>query len=165
MDALKETGNKIWWYVCWEPVYPYCNLQVNELGLYHRQLFWQQYFYNSDGLLYWSTTYWGDTQNPWEDIATVKSLNKSCFGDGSLLYPGKPVGIDGPVASLRLECVRNGTEDFDMLKLAEEHLGREWVDTQIKKVTTTLIDHSDDDELFAKVRKLIGDELEKAINK
>ena len=52
-----------------------------------------------------------------------------------------------------------------MLKLAEEHLGREWVETQIKKVTTSLVDHSDDDELFAKVRKLIGDELEKAINK
>lgn len=165
MDALKAEGNKIWWYVCWEPVYPYCNVQVNELGIYHRQLFWQQYMYKSDGFLYWSVTYWPETENPWEDMATVKSLSDTCFGDGSLMYPGYPMGIDGPVASIRLECIRDGIEDFDLLKLAEQYLGREWVVAKINEVTKSITQPSKDNELFAEVRKSIGDALEAELNK
>jgi hypothetical protein len=165
MDALKEQGTKIWWYVCWEPVFPYCNLQVNELGIYHRQLFWQQYMYKSDGFLYWSVTYWPETANPWTDMATVKSLSDTCYGDGSLMYPGYPMGIDGPVASIRLECVRDGVEDFDLLKLAEQYLGREWVLAKVNEVTTSIVNASKDNELFAEVRKAIGDALEAEINK
>lgn len=165
MDALKPDGNKVWWYVCWEPGYPYCNMYVNEIGLQHRELFWQQYHYNSDGFLYWALNHWGEIENTWVDMANVKSLSPHVYGDGSVMYPGYNVGIKGGVASIRMECIRDGVEDFDMLKLAEKYLGREFIEEQIAKVTPTLTEHTLNNAEFAEARKIIGDALEAAINK
>ncbi|MBN2294323.1 MAG: DUF4091 domain-containing protein, partial [Pirellulales bacterium] len=36
-------------------------------------------------------------------------------GDGYLLYPGKPIGHDGVVSSIRLEQAREGVEDYEYL--------------------------------------------------
>ena len=96
-------------------------------------------------------------------MATVKGLSPTVYGDGSLLYPGKPVGVKGACASLRLEITRDGIEDFDMILLAERYLGREWVVEQINKVTSSLTEHTPSDELFHQVRNVIGDALSKKI--
>ena len=164
MEEQKEEGDKIWWYVCWEPGYPYCNLYVNEVGLQHVQLFWQQYYYDVDGFLYWATTHWSGTSDPWTDMATVKELSENVYGDGSLFYPGKNVGVQGPVASLRLECIRSGFEDFDLLTMAEELFGREWVMEQVEKVSESLTVHTRSNSVFNSTRKAIGDAVEKALN-
>ena len=58
-------------------------------------------------------------------MATVKEINKNIRGDGSLFYPGKKVGVDGPVSSQRLEMIRDGLEDFDYLELADAWLGKQ----------------------------------------
>lgn len=158
------SGQNLWWYVCWEPGTPYCNLYVNELGVEHRELFWQQYLYGVGGFLYWQSNTWAQVDNPWTDMATVPDLNPFVYGDGSLLYPGSKVGRDGPCASLRLEAVRNGFEDYDMLLLAEQHLGKEWVKNKINQVTTSVRNHAADDELFARVRTEIGKELSKKVS-
>ena len=42
-------------------------------------------------------------------------------GDGYLLYPGLPVGVDGPVTSVRLEAARDGVEDHAYLTLLKSH--------------------------------------------
>jgi hypothetical protein len=41
-------------------------------------------------------------------------------GDGFLAYPGKPVGVDGPVSTIRLEQIRQGLEDYEALALLAE---------------------------------------------
>lgn len=164
MDEQKAQGDRIWWYVCWEPGYPYCNLYVNELGIHHRELFWQQYLYGSDGLLYWSSTSWGNTVNPWYNMATVPGLSKNVYGDGSLLYPAKQLGIIGGCASLRLEIIRDGIEDFTIFKLAEDTLGREWVISKINLITTSLTEHISSSEEFAMIRNEIMQEYENSIN-
>jgi len=41
-------------------------------------------------------------------------------GDGFLIYPGKPIGHDGLVSSIRLEQAREGVEDFEYLKLLKD---------------------------------------------
>jgi hypothetical protein len=163
MAEQKAEGDKIWWYVCWEPGYPYCNLYVNEIGLQHVQLFWQQYLYGSQGLLYWASTHWGGTDNPRTDMATVKGLSPNVYGDGSLLYPGNYVGVDGPVASFRLECIRSGMEDYDLLLKAEELLGRDWVVQNVKVVSESLSVHTRRNETFNETRKAIGDAIENAL--
>ena len=39
----EEDGDKVWWYVCWRPSYPYyANLLHSDPGIMHRVLFWQQ---------------------------------------------------------------------------------------------------------------------------
>jgi hypothetical protein len=159
-------GDTVWWYVCWEPRDPFCNLQINENGLNHVTLFWQQYLYGVEGILFWAGTYWHYVDNPWTDMETIKSIiSDGIYGDGSLVYPGNYVGVEGPVASLRLECVRNGMEDYDLLLLAEELLGRDWVTEQMKAVTQNMTVHTTDSEDFNSVRKAIGDAIEAASKK
>jgi hypothetical protein len=41
-------------------------------------------------------------------------------GDGFLAYPGKPIGVDGPVSTIRLEQVRQGLQDYEALVLLSE---------------------------------------------
>ena len=49
-------------------------------------------------------------------------------GDGNLFYPGTPELIGGrthiPVESIRLKLLRDGVEDYELLRLAERLLGR-----------------------------------------
>ena len=138
---------------------------VNEKGINHVELFWQQYMSGSDGFLYWSVNYWKYVDDPWTDMATVQGwLSDTVYGDGSLLYPGKKVDIEGPVASLRLECIRNGLEDVELLKLAEGLLGREWVVEQVSKVTKDLGTHTADCDVFNSVRTEIGNAIQNALS-
>ncbi len=165
MDKAKENGKQVWQYVCWEPGKPYVNLYVNESGLDHRILFWQQHMVGATGFLYWSSTWWKDVADPWESMVTVPWLSYDVFGDGSLLYNGNKVGIDGPCASVRLEAVRDGIEDCEMFLLADKALGREWVLNKIKAVTSDLKTYTESGDFFTAVRNEIGNELEKALNK
>ena len=158
MEMHRSHGDKIFWYVCWEPGLPYANMFVDMEGFFHRVLFWQQFVYKASALCYWTTTWWRDC-NPWDSASTVRDLSYYCFGDGSLLYPGDRVGIDGPVGSLRLEIVRSAMEDFAMLKKAEKAFGREWVEEQIAIVTPSLREYNDDHDELDRIRIEIGNKL------
>ena len=158
MDEHRSHGDKILWYVCWEPGLPYANMFVDMDAFFHRVLFWQQYVYDASALCYWTTTWWRDC-NPWDSASTVRDLSFYCFGDGSLLYPGDRVGVDGPVGSLRLEIVRSAMEDFAMFKMAERAFGRAWVKDKIAQVTPCLRDYNDDHDELTRVRIEIGNKL------
>lgn len=159
MAERKAAGDKVWWYVCWEPGDPYNNLFVDQKGVQHRILFWQQYIHDVDGFLYWSSNYWYGTSDPWYDMATVKNLSPDVYGDGSLLYNGSKVGLDTACGSLRLEAVRDGIEDFDLFRLAEERFGRDWVEEKIKSITPSLTQYTTNTEQFIAVRNAVGDAL------
>ncbi len=45
-------------------------------------------------------------------------------GDGYLIYPGKPIGHDGPVSSIRLEQAREGVEDYEYLYILRDRMAR-----------------------------------------
>jgi hypothetical protein len=78
--------------------------------------------YNVSGYEFWGVCWW--TFNPWERgwhkyIQQSDSPDKPKYfvrypnGDGYLCYPGQPVGVDGPVNSIRFEQVREGLEDYE----------------------------------------------------
>lgn len=165
MDKAQKEGKEIWQYVCWEPAKPYLNMYVDEPGLDHRILLWQQHLMGATGFLYWCTTYWRLIDNPWNTMATVPDLSDNIYGDGSMLYNGNQVGIDGPCGSVRIEAVRDGLEDCEMFLMADQYLGREWVLDKIRQVTTDLKTYTDSVSVFVKTREEIGNALEKAINK
>ena len=75
-------------------------------------------------------------------MATVKNLSEDVYGDGSLLYPGKNADIEGAVASLRLDCIRDGVEDVALLRLAEREFGRAWVEERISAVVSSMTVHT-----------------------
>ena len=165
MDKAREEGKEVWQYVCWEPGKPYLNMYVDESGLDHRILFWQQHMVGATGFLYWATTTWRSVKDPWTNMATMPQLSPNVFGDGALLYNGNKVGIDGPCGSVRLDAVRDGMEDCEMLRMADEVLGRDWVLAKVKAVTMDLMHYTESGDFFTAVRNEIGNELEKALNK
>ena len=158
-------GDKIWWYVCCgpAPTSDYCNLFTQQDGVKHRILFWQQKQQNVTGLLYWCTTYWTDVGgDPWSSAWTTPWTGVDTFGDGSLLYDGYHVGVNGPVSSLRLEAVCNGIEDYEYLTMAQELLGEDFVSKTIAKVSKDLTHYTLSDAAFAKVRLELGSAIEAA---
>lgn len=159
MADRQAAGDEVWWYVCWEPGKPYTNLYVDEDGLDHRLMFWQQRAADVTGFLYWSANYWQYTPDPWQSMTSVPHLSKTVYGDGSLLYTGVPVGIDGPCGSLRIIDIADGIEDFDLLTLAIDRLGREKVDGIISKVTQSPRKYTSDDEVLFEARREIGEAL------
>ena len=73
MQARYEAGDETWWYVACAPREPFGNFLINLYALQHRVLFWQIYADPIiNGLLYWRTTHWWETDDPYADMATVK---------------------------------------------------------------------------------------------
>lgn len=163
MQERSKKGERTWWYCCWEPPLPYANLFIDMEGFYHRVLLWQQYLYGIKGFLYWNTTHWAEG-NPWDVTTSVPYLSHYCFGDGTLFYNGDRIGVDGAVGSIRLEQLRSAMEDYYMLELAEKTFGREYVECQIKKVTTSVREYNDDHRSLSRVRIEIGEKLSEYFN-
>jgi hypothetical protein len=163
LERRRRMGEPTWWYVCCGPGEPMNNFFVSMSAMAHRVLFWQQKRENVGGLLYWSTTYWNpaSTKDPWTDMATVKDINKDLRGDGSLIYPGKRVGVDGPVTSIRLEAIRDGLEDFDYLALADARLGKRVAQDFVARIAQSLTQWQHDPLVLEKARRELGELLEK----
>lgn len=122
---VRERGDKMWWYVCCGPGRPYANFFTNWKVPEMRALFWQTWQYKITGVLYWGLNYWlswdapvpaaGERfpSGPW--VSSTTNLGSGHIGDGYFIYPGKT--IDHPLSSLRLETLRDGIEDYEMLYL------------------------------------------------
>jgi hypothetical protein len=151
--ARDEAGARIWWYVCCGPTGDYNNNFIRQQAIRHRILFWQEKMENVTGFLYWNSIYC-DKGNPWETSKTWDSYESG--GDGVLMYPGRYMGYDEPVGTLRLKNLCDGIEDYTYLTLAEEKFGREWIDEKIARITTTLTDYTLSDALLQEVRAEIG---------
>jgi len=162
-QRLKAKGDELWWYVCCGPGEPFANFFVQEDAIDHRVLMWQQKLYGITGLLYWSTTYWNPqagTADPWVDMATVKDINPNIYGDGSLIYPGAKVGVDGPVSSMRLELIRDGIEDYQYLCLLQRCAGLTEAKAAAGKVAKSLTDYVKDPAELLRVRDEVATRIE-----
>ena len=147
--AFREKGEEIWWYVCVSPEVPYANYFACYQGVINRVLSWQQYFNDVDGCLYYQT--FGGTITKYKfDIGN---------GDGILQYDVDTWGREGYGASWRLLQVRDGFDDFDYLSMAEELVGRETVMNVVKKVTTGMLQFTEDYKVLDAAR----DEIVKII--
>lgn len=136
-EARRAAGDEVWWYICCGPWHPYCNWFIDYPATDARVLFWQTFKYNVTGFLYYEVAMWrtnlitkpsaDGTQIPPEDEEVRRAIaagkrwpdvpwNTFTFsrynGDGLLVYPGKN---ETPLPSLRLEVIRDGIEDYDLL--------------------------------------------------
>ena len=162
--ARAARGEGSWWYVCCVPQQPRANVMVDWPGAAHRALFWQQKQRGIDGFLYWSATYWDPayTHDPWTDIHTY-TFKGDCYGDGSLVYPGDRVGIDGPVTSIRLELLRDGMDDFEYLTLFGKLRGQEAMQALTRRATTSLNDYTTDPLVLDGLRREMAEALEQTV--
>ncbi len=167
MKALQEKGETVWAYVCNYPLAPYLNVKVDDEGIESRVLFWQFYQRDIEGFLYWHSALYselGNGGNPWGSVDTFQN---GIYGDGILIYTGTGAGLpyDVPVASIRLKLIRDGIDDIELLYMAEELFGREWVDERANKVSKSLISVDVSSDEFAALRVEIGNAIEKELNK
>lgn len=147
-----QAGDEIWVYTALAPRGGWCNVLLNHSALEHRLLFWQIYAEEIlSGYLYWHSTYWELTDDPWTDQATVKNLDPCLWGDGSLFYPGE----QEPVSSIRLHLIRAGLQDYELLKLAEAKVGRAAVMEQVRLLTGGFASYRNIVPLFEIIRREI----------
>ena len=110
-----------WWYGCVQPKAPYPTYHIDDTWLSARVLSWLQAEYNVVGNLYWSTDLYAryDQSKGYLSIEEyyegVAARFTGTNGEGFLFYPGKKYGVDGPLASMRLEAIRDGMEEYEIL--------------------------------------------------
>lgn len=174
--AEQEGGDEVWWYVTRSPNDPEITLIINTEAVNIRTLFWQQKLYNVDGFLYYSLNHWTNgSDRYWVSSAdkfyngmdAMHEINNDypyeVYGSGILIYSGAYFAQTDPVASLRLESVRDGIEDYEYLTMLEEIYGKEVVDAIITTWTTSLGEYSTDTEQFHELRSKLGALLEQAL--
>ncbi len=146
---FRDRGDEMWWYVCCAPEFPYANLFFWYQGIVIRDLLWQQYMCDIDGLLYYGTSV------GWDKVSSRRYDSEN--GDGLLLYYGQLYGQRGPVASWRLVQLRDAFDDFDYLRMAEELCGRETVMKVVGRVTTNLLKFTEDVNVLEACRAEIAE--------
>jgi len=113
-------GEMVWTYTAlcqgeptpwWHTDYPLLNYRVPA---------WIAWRYKMKGLLYWGgMSYWREVDDPWTQADTYH--DKLVFnGEGSIVYPARPVGYDGIASSLRLKALRDAIEDYEYLVILEQ---------------------------------------------
>ncbi len=157
LSLKKERGDTVMWYVCGTQAYNAIDVFPSVPGTYKRILFWQQYLYDIDGLLYYHTTWWSDvTDVLWDEGYEEVNRNKpipSDFpitGNGVMMF-WHPTTKE-PVATFSLESMRDGIEDFELIKMAEIVLGKEETMAFVNRITTSLTEFEKDSSVFESVR-------------
>ncbi|HWV38826.1 MAG TPA: DUF4091 domain-containing protein, partial [Vulgatibacter sp.] len=116
------------------------------------------------GELYWDTVQAyapkGEPRDPW-DGASLFGFGGN--GEGTLLYPGTPSRIGGsshvPVESLRLRHIRDGLEDYELLRLVAARKGAGVAKEAVLELAPTPFEVRDDPEAFERVRARLLDAL------
>ena len=126
LAAIRADGSRVWWttdgQMCTDT--PLCAIE--------RLLPHYCFAYGAEAYEFWGIDWL--TYDPWQfgwhsfisqsgepgERRWVRYPN----GDGFLVYPGAPVGVDGPVSSIRLENAREGVEDYEYLSLLRDLVAR-----------------------------------------
>ncbi len=112
-EQIKEK-REMWYYTCCEPGGEYLNRLLDQELIRSRLLHWANFIYGFEGFLHWGTNYYC-----YEDVfagALEKAGNNPLpAGDTHIIYPKDRKVL----SSLRLEMMRAGAEDYELLRLAE----------------------------------------------
>lgn len=126
--------------------------QIDFAPVQFRAPFWVSWHYRVKGFLYWSSIYWPPGKNPW----TAPHFRDQYWGEGMLLYPGKDIGLNGPVPSIRLKLIREALEDFEYMTLAAELGHQEEVDAIVTGLTRSFEDWSKNPRAYQAARAEIA---------
>lgn len=80
-------------------------------------------------------------------------------GDGVLIYPGEPVGVAGPVASLRMKAVRRGAQDYEYLWLLKQKGQEKQADEFACRLATDRYQYEENPDAWHKARREMADLL------
>jgi hypothetical protein len=180
-DAINEKlakGDEVWSYTAvgqrapsYHPNYnqvkdfdpPYW--QIDEPLSSYRVSTWINWQYKITGLLYWSTVYNSNTitgvVDPWALPVYFSEDGYTYGGEGYLMYPGTPCGIDGPIASIRLKNIRDAMEDYEYFVILEKLAGRDAVTKIVSEEAPDWWAVSYDPKILLSARERIANEIMK----
>ena len=121
LDAIavhKAHGGQSWYYICLDPRGKYLNRFIDFPSLKVRLLPWVNYRYGLTGYLHWGGNFW--TDQPFENVQP--DWGGGFFlpaGDNAIVYPDPK--HEGVFVSVRLEVMREGIEDYELLAEAARH--------------------------------------------
>jgi hypothetical protein len=149
-------GEKLWSYtaLCQGPEgTPWWEIDMEPLN--YRAPLWTSWKYDITGFLYWSSVYWGASKSPEE--AWNNPTYNNFWGEGTLVYPGKPAGIKGFVPSIRLKLYREAEEDYEYMVLAAKMGHTEEVNRIVNNITTSFQSWSHDVNAYLKAREQLAE--------
>ncbi len=118
-ERIRSDGDTLWFYTCWNPGGHYMNRFLDVPLLKTRLLHWGNYLYGLAGYLHWGFNYYFKDQDPFETnnpmLAPDVHSKRVPAGDTHIVYPGE----DGPWLSMRLEAMRTGAEDYELLRIVD----------------------------------------------
>ncbi len=112
LRAMQELGKEMWMYISGPSGLGGPNYAIDFDSLDYRIPVWIAWKYDIRGLLYWCVNWWPFV-DPFKSAANTKWEQN---GNGLLFYPGEK----GPIASLRLEIIRDSIEDYEYLTLLKK---------------------------------------------
>jgi hypothetical protein len=108
--AFKE----LWWYGCNNPVSPYVTFHLeNENTVGARLLGWMSAEYGISGILNWAVNEYGAKEDYFNYDSAYKGTGP--YMEGMLFYPGGQYGLDEPIPTLRINALRDGIEEYELL--------------------------------------------------
>ena len=174
--ARQKAGDELWLYTCLgspaDGYAPSFVLEARAMDL--RLVGWMCHFFNADGFLYyrvngWKYCYPDNDGRHWPDKPWNAANYPAYNGDACLIYPS-PDWRQPPYSSVRMENLRDGFEDYDMLKMLEDAKGKFSAEENkkiedllsIKALMTSSTEYSRNPSLLREQRRQIANWLEKA---
>ena len=122
--AKYADDTEVWWYGCCHPVAPYPTFHYNNPLINSRALGFMMYEYGISGAVYSSVNYWGKYTDDGISLYDYwNGYSSGTPGDQMLVYPGSDFGVEGPIGSMRIENIRESSEDYEYLWLLEQFGG------------------------------------------
>jgi len=150
-----EAGKEVWIYTCLFPAGAYPNRFVDYPLIKTRVLHWMNFRWGFTGYLHWGFNQWrgGDSFTVLEPPHSGPSFLPP--GDAWIVYPGDRQLLD----SIRHEAMRDGVEDYELLKVLA---GRdpERAAALAQAVVVSFTDYVRDVAAFRQVRQALLDSLD-----
>ncbi|HPD13498.1 MAG TPA: DUF4091 domain-containing protein [Planctomycetota bacterium] len=147
----QAAGDEVWFYTCERPRGKYMNRLIDYPLIKTRLLHWANFATGTTGYLHWGfNPSWGNPfQNPGDPP-----------GDATLVYPGVAKLRGAPSSedklhsldSLRYEAMRDGIEDYELLRLLAAKRPQE-ADAICRSVVRSLTDYTLDPAEFNQARR------------
>ena len=151
------SGEKLWSYtaLCQGPEgTPWWQIDMEPVNF--RSPLWISWHFNITGFLYWSSIWW-DGYNTLQGVWQAPAFRNDFWGEGMLVYPGQPAGIDGLVPSVRLKLYREAEEDYEYMVLAASKDRGVEVNKIVDGVATSFQDWSQDAGAYEQARERLAE--------
>lgn len=111
------------------------------------------------GLLYWRIDFW--SSDPWNNVNNAGTFSSNNYpGDGMLVYPGGPVGVQGVAPSMRLKWIRDGVEDYEYVALLKKAGYGDWAVQIARAVAHDWTNWTRDPNALESARRELGQKLD-----